>query len=143
MSKYLSLLAFVLLSSSASAKQYGDISAVTLSSVYDGDTFRVHIENWPTVIGENTPVRIKGVDTPELRAKCPSEKNKAKQAKQFTEQLLKNAERIELRNVERGKYFRLLADVYVNGENLAELLIQHGYGYAYHGGARKSWCAVS
>ena len=34
--------------------------------------------------------------------------------------ILKDAERIDLKNMERGKYFRIAADVIVDGESLAE-----------------------
>ncbi|QBY04272.1 thermonuclease family protein [Thalassotalea sp. HSM 43] len=135
-------LVFGLFCVSAFGKDYGSITSVVVASVYDGDTFRVNIDNWPSVIGENTPVRVKGVDTPELRAKCAAEKQKAKLAKQFTSQLLENSNKVELRNIQRGKYFRLLADVYVDGHNLAELLINAGHGYSYAGGKRRSWCEL-
>ncbi|WP_371187598.1 thermonuclease family protein [Thalassotalea maritima] len=121
-------------------KEYGNVANVLLVSVYDGDTFRANIVGWPQIIGENTPIRIKGVDTPELRGKCPQEKHLAKKAKLFSQQQLEQAQRIELRNIGRGKYFRLLADVYVDGNNLALLLTKAGYGYTYQGGKRRSWC---
>jgi len=34
--------------------------------------------------------------------------------------ILKDAERIDLKNMERGKYFRIAADVIVDGESLVE-----------------------
>ena len=40
--------------------------------------------------------------------------------------ILKDAERIDLKNMGRGKYFRIVADVYVDGGNLAETLIDSG-----------------
>ena len=36
--------------------------------------------------------------------------------------ILKDAEQITLKNMERGKYFRIAADVFVDGENLSEVL---------------------
>ncbi len=133
-------LLFFIPSYASNASNYGDIRVYDIASVYDGDTFKVNIKDWPSIIGANTSIRIKGVDTPELRSQCSIEKKLALSAKTFTQQKLADAEIIELKNIERGKYFRLLADVYIDGENLAELLIQHGHGYIYAGGKRRSWC---
>lgn len=95
---------------------------------------------YPPIIGERVPVRVLGVDTPELKGKCDSEKQLARQAKQFTVQALRSAKTVELRNIQRGKYFRILADVYVDGKNLADSLIKAGHARAYDGGKRLSWC---
>lgn len=116
----------------------GKISAIV--SVYDADTFRVDLEDWPAIVGKNMPIRVKGVDAPEIRGKCPSEKQQARSAKAFTQQLLATADTIELRNIERGKYFRLLADVYIDGENLALSLIHAQLARTYDGGTRLGWC---
>ena len=111
-----------------------------LVSVYDADTFRVDISGWPSIVGENMPVRVLGVDAPEIRGKCPQEKTQARAAKAFTLQALEAAEVVELRNLKRGKYFRFLADVYIHGENLAAMLIEQGHGRPYDGGTRQGWC---
>ena len=138
--KYILCLISLCFATSCYAREYGNVTVYDIASVYDGDTFKVNIDDWPSIIGENTSIRIKGVDTPELRAQCSAEKTLAQQAKQFTQHSLEQAKTIELKNIERGKYFRLLADVYVDGENLADLLISNGHGYIYDGGKRRSWC---
>lgn len=33
----------------------------------DADTFRVDIDGWPDVVSKRVPVRVKGVDAPEIR----------------------------------------------------------------------------
>lgn len=111
-----------------------------VTSIHDADTFRVNIKGWPEIVGYRVPVRVKGVDAPELRARCPGEKRAARQAKQFTVAKLRAARVIELREVERGKYFRLLAEVWIDGENLADLLISQGLARPYFGGKREAWC---
>ncbi|MBD3610482.1 MAG: thermonuclease family protein, partial [Gammaproteobacteria bacterium] len=95
---------------------------------------------WPAIVGKRAPVRVNGVDAPEIRGKCQKEKPSARQAKQFTVKVLRDAKVIELRNVRRGKYFRLLADVYVDNRSLAELLILYGHARPYDGGKRAGWC---
>ena len=94
----------------------------------------------PSIAGERIPVRVLGVDAPELRGKCESEKIKARQAKQFTVHTLRTAKTIELRNMQRGKYFRILADVYIDGMSLADSLIKAGHVRVYEGGKRLGWC---
>ena len=61
-------------------------------------------------------------------------------AKQYAVQVVRAAKLVELRNIKRGKYFRLLADVYADGKNLAEGLIESGHAIAYDGGKRSAWC---
>ena len=54
---------------------------------------------------------------------------------------LKEAEQISLTNMERGKYFRIAADVIVDGENLAEILLEAGMAVRYDGGRKiHKWC---
>ena len=60
-------------------------------------------------------IRINGIDTPELRVKCNKDKQLARLAKQFAIEHLRAAKSILLNNIKRGKYFRLIADVYVDG----------------------------
>ena len=80
------------------------------------------------------------MDAPEIRGKCEPEKVLARNAKQYTVQALRSAKTIELRNIQRGKYFRILADVYVDGVSLADSLIKSGHARAYDGGKRLGWC---
>ena len=56
--------------------------------------------------------------------KCEKEKYDAQQAQQRVADILKDAEQIVLRNMERGKYFRIAADVIVDGESLGDLLVE-------------------
>ena len=124
----------------AADKNYGHVIVSEVVSVYDADTFRVNIEAWPSIIGERAPVRVSGIDAPEIRGKCESEKDAARKAKEFTLTQLSSASKIELRNIQRGKYFRILAEVYVDNKNLAELLINAGLARVYDGGKRQAWC---
>jgi len=114
-----------------------------INSVYDADTFRVDIAGWPDIVGKNIPVRVNGVDAAEIRGKCLSEKEQAKAARDYTKAFLQSGSTIELRNIQRGKYFRLLADVYVDGASLSEALIASGHARSYHGGAREGWCSFN
>ena len=45
------------------------------------------------------------------------------------------------KNLERGKYFRIGADIYVDGENLAKVLVEAGMAVRYDGKTKmKAWC---
>ncbi len=116
---------------------YGDIVVSRLCYVYDGDTFRADIDAFPPIIGKNIPVRVYGIDTPEIRGTRTREL--ADRAKFFTRFKLENAEVIELKNMRRGKYFRILAEVWVDGANLAQLLITNNLAKPYFGGKRPRW----
>ena len=125
---------------SAKDKSYGNATVSEITSIYDGDTFRANIKGYPAIVGEHMSIRINGIDTPELRGQCDKEKQLARKAKQFTVEHLRAAKNITLKNIKRGKYFRLIADVYIDGANLGEQLIKHGHAVRYDGGTKKYWC---
>lgn len=85
-------------------------------------------------------IRINGIDTPEMRAKCDKEKVLARKAKKLTVSLLRGAKLIELKNIKRGKYFRLIADVYVDGILIADKLQKNHLAVPYDGGTKIDWC---
>ena len=124
------------------AKQiYGDYEGAIYVRNYDGDTITFNLPSLHPIIGKKIAVRVNGIDTPEIRGKCDKEKYDAEQAKGMVEDLLKDAERIDLKNLQRGKYFRIVADVYADGKNLAEALVDSGMAVRYNGGKKNSrWC---
>ncbi|WP_017445698.1 thermonuclease family protein [Gayadomonas joobiniege] len=129
------------LSFSVQAENFGHVTVKQVVSIYDGDTFRVDIDGWPDVIGKRVPIRLNGVDTPEIRGKCEAEKKLAREAKMFTVEKLRNAKRVELKNIQRGKYFRIVADTYVDGASLGELLINKQLARRYDGKSKRlGWC---
>ena len=121
-------------------KTYGNLIVSEIVSIYDGDTFKANIKDIHPLIGERIGIRLVGIDTPEIRSKCKSEKALARKAKQFTVNFLRSAEVIELRNVKRDKYFRIDAEVYGDGVSLYDLLLSNGLGVKYTGGKKKDWC---
>jgi len=109
--------------------------------VYDGDTFTVEAYPWPGITAKAS-VRVNGVDTPEIRGRCESEKRKAREARDFVKGLILG-EVVFLQNVKYGKYAgRVVADVKLEGgASLATRIISQGLGREYHGGRREKWCA--
>jgi endonuclease YncB( thermonuclease family) len=84
-------------------------------------------------------IRINGIDTPEMRDNRPHIKALARKAKQYTVQRLRESHKIILRNIQRGKYFRIVADVYVDGSSLGQELISAGLAKPYDGGKKPKW----
>lgn len=109
--------------------------------VYDGDT--ITIATLLPYDGYNTifkfSVRLNGIDTPEMKGKNVSEKEKtaAKYVQKIVEELLLN-KIVKLQNIQNEKYGRLLADVYLGENSINNLLLQMGYAVPYDGGTKKS-----
>ncbi|MCH9711903.1 MAG: thermonuclease family protein [Proteobacteria bacterium] len=122
------------------APQYGTVTVSKVISVYDGDTFRVNIDSLPPIVGKNIAIRVNGVDTPEIRGKCQYEKDLALEARDFVRVKLANAKEIKLTNLQRGKYFRVVANVVVDGVSLEQELLDNKLAYRYDGGKKLSWC---
>ena len=110
--------------------------------VYDGDTITI-ASRLPYSNSElyRFPVRLNGIDCPEMKSHNEDEKECAKLAQVFlSEQLLQK--RVELRNVTTEKYGRLLADVYLDGVCLNQLMIKKRLAVAYNGKTKvspKNW----
>ncbi len=109
--------------------------------VYDGDTFT--IAAWHGGQLTKFPVRLFGVDTPEMKDRDERIRESARQAKKFVEdKLLGRIIKIQVLNnkkydgkIIREKYGRLLARVEVDGEDLTQRLIAMGYN-EYSGGTK-------
>ena len=135
------ILPFLLLPSYSLAKSFGDFDGAVYIRNYDGDTVTFNLPSLHPIIGEKISIRVNGIDTPEIKGKCEKEKYDAKQAKEMVADILKDAEQITLKNMERGKYFRIAADVIVDGESLADVLIEAGMAVRYDGGKKNyKWC---
>ena len=125
---------------SHAAPIYGEAIVSKVISVYDGDTFRVNIDSLPPIVGKNIAIRLKGVDTPEIKGKCQYEKDLALEARDFVRKELFNSKEIKLNDLQRGKYFRVVAKVFVDGVSLEKKLLDKGLAYKYQGGKKTSWC---
>ena len=112
---------------------------------YDGDTIKVNIPRVHHFFGNETPIRIQGIDTPEIISDSSCERDLAAKAAMVTENLLRKAKRIDLRNVKRGKYFRVVADVYINhNKNLGKELLKRRLAVesSRHGSGSVNWCRL-
>ena len=110
-----------------------------LLRVVDGDTADVMID-----LGFDTWVkarlRFKGVDTWEKRTRNKEEKVKGLAASAFTkEHLERNKGNFIIQSYGKGKYGRVLAEIFIDGEDksLNQLLIENGHAYVYEGGKKQ------
>ena len=124
---------------SAKTVRYNGVIVSKVVRVYDGDTFFCNVDQWPDIIGKNIGIRINHIDCPELKSKSDDEKTLAVKSRLFAKSILENAKVVEMRNIQRGKYFRLIADVYCDGKSLASLLLDAKLARRYNGGKRPGW----
>lgn len=112
----------------------GMIYTATLDNCYDGDSCSLRIANVPPFL-ETVKLRFEDFDTPEIRGKCRTEKEMAKQAKQITTNYMRTIGELSTSG-KRGKYGRLL----VKAPKLKKILIDAGVARPYQGGKRQGWC---
>ncbi len=109
--------------------------------VADGDTFEARVNVWPG-IDITTKVRLRGIDTPELKARCADERMKAETARASLTQILAEGD-VEIRRVTIDKFGgRVDADVSTRATpDISAALLQAGVARSYGGGRRESWCS--
>ena len=108
--------------------------------VADGDTFEARVNVWPG-IDITTKVRLRGIDTPELKARCADERMKAEAARTSLAKILAEGD-VEIRRVTIDKFGgRVDADASTRSTpDISAALLQAGVARSYGGGRRESWC---
>ncbi|ALJ36444.1 hypothetical protein AMK58_02075 [Azospirillum brasilense] len=117
----------------------GPIPAEVLE-VLDGDTLLVRATIWLGQVVE-THVRVDGLDAPEMRARCPRERELAETARDHARRLI-GAAPVRLLDIQPDKYGgRVRARVLtIGGDDLSAALIEAGLARPYHGERRQPWC---
>jgi len=137
--KYI-LLLLVLTANTAIADNFLELREYRDRLCYDGDTCYVVAKTLPESL-RNMSIRILGIDTPEIRADCPEEKELALQGRVFANDMFRNANNIEFHNLKWDKYGgRILADVYIDGVSYKDEIIEAGLAREYYGGKKIGWC---
>ena len=111
-----------------------------LIKVLDGDTIDCYID-----LGFNIKIkkriRYMGIDTWESRTRDLEEKKKGLAAKEYVKDLLENSDdgKFSIISHGRGKYGRVLGEIFVKGhdKSVNELLKENGHAYEYHGEKKK------
>lgn len=117
----------------------GPIEA-TVVRVIDGDTFVADALVWPgQTIRVN--IRIRGIDAPEMKARCVSEREAAERARDELAGLL-GVGTVAISDIAGAKYYgRVLADVANSGGVLiGPAMIGRKLVRPYKGGKRERWC---
>jgi hypothetical protein len=96
-----------------------------LIEVIDGDTIKCEFDDLPYYIGKEMSVRFRDYNASEIRTTDKAEKARGIEQKKLLSRKLENAERITLSNISRGKYFRLVADVYADDKPVVESTIAY------------------
>lgn len=113
---------------------------------YDGDTVTVSIPKVHSFFGQEISVRLYGLDAPEMKTANECEKRLAIIARDYVQSRLLRAKRkgIELRNIQRDKYFRILAEIWVNGFSLSRALLKNNLAVEYYGETKPNvdWCSM-
>ena len=123
---------------SKQVKKYG--YKCKLDRVVDGDTCDALIDlGFDTYVKKR--IRFYGVDTWESRTRNLEEKKKGLAAKEYVKNLLENSDegKFSIISHGRGKYGRVLGELFVKGheKSVNELLKENGHAYEYDGGKKK------
>lgn len=110
----------------------GERHPARLVRVVDGDTIRVDLDLGADVTLKNQPVRVLGIDAPELHG---PERPRGLAAKAAAEKFLAG-KKLEVELHHKDKYGRWLGDVFADGENLALWMLKNGQARVYQIGRK-------
>ena len=114
-----------------------------ITRVIDGDTVEIAVDFLPSPLPPKLSIRVMGIDTPEKapRAQRDAEAALAKKASAFTKNAVDSALEVDVVILKWDKYGgRVLGEVYLDHQSLAESLISAGLARPYKGEAKSSWC---
>ena len=120
------------------------LNCVEFVDNYDGDSITFNVSKVHPLIGDHVKIRIFGVNTAEMRSSDACERDVAYRAQALVEKELTKAKRIDLVDVGRGKYFRVLAEVIFDKKSLSQMLLQRRLAVRYDGGTKPivDWCSI-
>ncbi len=119
---------------SAASRQIKGPVVAEVVKVIDGDTVLVEAMPWPDH-KVSTYVRLRGIDAPELRSKCPAFRQAALEAKSELTSLMDGHLTVQLTAISGDKYFgRVVADLTLaDGSRPADRLLAAGLAEPYAG----------
>ena len=115
---------------------YGTYTVSQLLLFHDGDTFQCNVEQLPAIVGLHIEIRCQHYDAPEIQDSRPAVQRLARMAQQFVQKRLQAGKVVTLQNLKRDKYFRLLADVMIDGMPLAVDVLNAKLAHQYGGGIK-------
>jgi micrococcal nuclease len=108
MNKATIIAAFLLLLSGIPTVAQGRLPSMKVVSVGDGDTLRVRNQQ-----GQPVTIRLGCVDAPELKQNPWGQQSKTR-----LQELLPVGQSVQVRSIERDRYKRLVAEVFVNNRSV-------------------------
>lgn len=107
-----------------------------VTSVVDGDTVRVYCPGRGV-----ESARLTGFDAPEVFSpRCPGELWAGTRATWALQRRVWSADEVKIVLHGTDKYDRRLARLYLDGTDVARLMIEAGHARPYRGGRRQGWC---
>ena len=105
--------------------------------VVDGDTVDITLDLGFDILYNNR-IRLLGIDTPESRTRDLEEKKLGLAAKDRVKELCPVGSTVTVKTTKdgRGKFGRILGEIYVGDVNVNKLLIEEGHAIEYFGGKK-------
>ena len=109
----------------------------TIRRVVDGDTVDITLDLGFDILYNNR-IRLLGIDTPESRTRDLDEKKLGLAAKERVRELCPVGSTVTVKTTKdgRGKFGRILGEIYVGDVNVNKLLIEEGHAVEYFGGKK-------
>ncbi|MFZ8865052.1 MAG: thermonuclease family protein [Rickettsiales bacterium] len=107
---------------------------------YDGDTVTFNIPNIHPVFGQKLNISLIDVKAPTTYSRNKCEKKLAKETKILVRNIFKNAKFIEAKNIVRDKKFGLKGNIFVDGKNLSEKLLDKKRAVPIKDYKNTNWC---
>ena len=104
----------------ASESAFASFSNVFIKDCYENDSCS-------TLRGEK--IRLACIDTQELKG-WDADSVPAKEARDFVNKLVAN-EKVSIKRITKDKYGRTVGELFKNGVNIQELIVEKGYGKIY------------
>ena len=113
--------------------EYKDI----IRRVVDGDTVDITLDLGFDILYNNR-LRLHGIDTPESRTRDLEEKKLGLAAKERVKELCPVGSTVTIKTIKdgRGKFGRILGEIYVGDVNVNKQLIKEGHAVEYFGGKK-------
>ena len=105
--------------------------------VVDGDTVDITLDLGFDILYNNR-IRLHGIDTPESRTRDLEEKKLGLAAKDRVKELCPVGSTVTVKTTKdgRGKFGRILGEIYVGDVNVNKLLVEEGHAVEYFGGKK-------
>jgi len=110
-----------------------------VTRIIDGDTVDVNIQLGFDVVLYKQRVRLYGIDTPESRTRDKEEKVRGLLSKAYVQEKCPINSTIRLRSYDRGKFGRILGDIYELDSDISinQKMCNEGYAVPYSGGNKE------